>query len=624
MKARLNRRRDGACRSRDLRPFTVEFEDIQALKSQSNSVGRGTVSMTRSDITAFGGSPLARLEGFVCDDSESNIFRDLDPVVLNLTPLKKKRKKGKKGKKGEGNTTGDTEEMNQTAGDGEAEEENEEDEEDEEEAEKLYPFYRLIGHHRASKAPIARNMLGRIAKDVHEFRSSEGLTAGGDAGGDTDVGGGENKAGGGDLGEMLGAEGKKKKKKKKKKKNASSARRFIHCTCEELGKYATDPWAEQHHINFAVNKLDKLLEECDSIQLRDRSAIDVTRHVIDALVQAVPFTAEERRDDVDVNDDDGDGDDGHNDGDAETKTGAVASSTVSGTASGTANGGTASGGTASGGTACSTASRGEESSRAIKKYRYLLRRFSRSRALPSLTWISGLVLSGMSHDQLGRVNPYLTEGDRTDVLHCVVSLLLRANRVCHISRVIGHARELKRMLKQLLRDSGDGGDGGRGGVGVGGVGAGARGGKASTSVTAQAKQMQLISASLAAEIEGRRHYFHNDEQQRQQQQQQEQEHKGQETKGQENKTQETGGNDTHGSMRVASIRRRLHSTDEDDMPETSMALYGSLSEEVSFTFDPRFLLFEYMFDLLLRKRQVQVRHPFTMVLIVVRMELLWE
>jgi len=99
MKARLNRRRDGACRSRDLRPFTVEFEDIQALKSQSNSVGRGTVSMTRSDITAFGGSPLARLEGFVCDDSESNIFRDLDPVVLNLTPLKKKGKKGKKGKK---------------------------------------------------------------------------------------------------------------------------------------------------------------------------------------------------------------------------------------------------------------------------------------------------------------------------------------------------------------------------------------------------------------------------------------------------------------------------------------------------------------------------------------------
>ena len=132
-------------------------------------------------------------------------------------------------------------------------------------------------------------------------------------------------------------------------------------------------------------------------------------------------------------------------------------------------------------------------------------------------------------------------------------------------------------------------------------------------MTAQAKQMQLISASLAAEIEGRRHYFHNDEQQRQQQQQQEQEHKGQETKGQENKTQETGGNDTHGSMRVASIRRRLHSTDEDDMPETSMALYGSLSEEVSFTFDPRFLLFEYMFDLLLRKRQVQVRHPVTMV-----------
>ena len=185
------------------------------------------------------------------------------------------------------------------------------------------------------------------------------------------------------------------------------------------------------------------------------------------------------------------------------------------------------------------------------------------------------------------------------------------------------------MLKQLLRDSGDGGgEGGRGGVGVGGVGGvgvGARGGKASTSVTAQAKQMQLISASLAAEIEGRRHYFHNDEQQRQQQQQQqqqeqeqeqeEQEHTtGQETKGgQENKTKtETGG--THeikqgqeGSMRVASIRRRLHSTDEDDIPETSTALYGSLSEEVSFTFDPRFLLFEYMFDLLLRKRQVQVR-----------------
>ena len=82
------------------------------------------MSMTRSDITAFGGSPLARLEGFVCDDSESNIFRDLDPVVLNLTPLKKK----KKGKKGKGNTTGDTEEMNQTAGDGDAGEEDEEDE----------------------------------------------------------------------------------------------------------------------------------------------------------------------------------------------------------------------------------------------------------------------------------------------------------------------------------------------------------------------------------------------------------------------------------------------------------------------------------------------------------------
>ena len=250
-------------------------------------------------------------------------------------------------------------------------------------------------------------MLGRIAKDVHEFRSSEGLSAGGDAGGDVggDVGGGENKAGDGDLGEMLGAEGKKKKKKKKKKKNASSARRFIHCTCEELGKYATDPWAEQHHITFAVNKLDKLLEECDSIQVRDRTAIDVTRHVIDALVQAVPFTAEERRDDVDINDDD-DGDNdghngGHNVGDAETKTGAAASGTACGTASG------------------GTAPRGEESSRAIKKYRYLLRRFSRSRALPSLTWISGLVLSGMSHDQLGRVNPYLTEGDRTGKIYFI-------------------------------------------------------------------------------------------------------------------------------------------------------------------------------------------------------------
>ena len=187
-----------------------------------------------------------------------------------------------------------------------------------------------------------------------------------------------------------------------------------------------------------------------------------------------------------------------------------------------------------------------------QKIIFLLKRFCRLEASIWLEFLFSSVLSSRQFQDLSRLNPFLQSAQVDIITDVVVSAILHANRISHINRCVLDCRALEKTLVQIealsalslstLSEEGDGDE--------------ARGGRLSKEKAKRAQDLSsalvLMDESLSRNLNTRRHYV--------------------------NQTSETfaGGEEKR------------------------------LRQGVEMTYDPRFLLFEFTWSLLLRKSQVQI------------------
>lgn len=97
-------------------------------------------------------------------------------------------------------------------------------------------------------------------------------------------------------------------------------------------------------------------------------------------------------------------------------------------------------------------SKGEQSSSTASaaKTRFLLNRIAGQNAFVWVEFLFGMLLSSKGEEDLLKLNPYLSAGTVTAIMHLVTMSMLRANRLGHTNRCIGTAISLESLLAKVI------------------------------------------------------------------------------------------------------------------------------------------------------------------------------